>query len=235
MDEAQLPLHKCSALLGVAPTAEEVEILKGYDGDVNLLGTTERWSDEPPTPPIPPPHTHPVLEVPNITTAPSQRLTSPNHPTHPPKCLEAPHDTTSPTHYSECGFVLSLFERNLSSSSPPQLTIHMACNKSSPLHLSLTMHPHLHSPSRWLFLSLTLPLFRLAFSHSSLWYSSHLPTPTPPSPQPRRYFMELCAIPRLTWRLRAWVCKQRLPSQVGVERERGADKPHPNPNPCSKP
>ena len=36
MDEAALPLQKLTALLGVLPSAEEVETLRAYDGDVSL-------------------------------------------------------------------------------------------------------------------------------------------------------------------------------------------------------
>ena len=43
MDDSKLCLNKASALLAVAPTAEECEMLRAYDGDAALLGSTERY------------------------------------------------------------------------------------------------------------------------------------------------------------------------------------------------
>ena len=43
LDEEKLCLSKCSALLAIAPTAEETELLRAYDGDTALLGSTERY------------------------------------------------------------------------------------------------------------------------------------------------------------------------------------------------
>lgn len=43
MDEQLLPSHMCSVLISVAPTADETEELRAYDGDVAALGTTERY------------------------------------------------------------------------------------------------------------------------------------------------------------------------------------------------
>ena len=43
MDEAQLPLHKCTMLLAISPSAEEADVLRAYDGDVSLLGLAERY------------------------------------------------------------------------------------------------------------------------------------------------------------------------------------------------
>ena len=46
MDESRLPLAKVQSLLQVAPTSEEAEMIRGYDGDVALLGSTERYFAE---------------------------------------------------------------------------------------------------------------------------------------------------------------------------------------------
>ena len=43
MDSAALGPARCEVLLSVAPTAEEVELLRSYDGDVAQLGMTERY------------------------------------------------------------------------------------------------------------------------------------------------------------------------------------------------
>ena len=43
MDSAALGPARCEVLLSVAPTAEEVELLRSYDGDVAMLGMTERY------------------------------------------------------------------------------------------------------------------------------------------------------------------------------------------------
>ena len=43
MDSAALGPARCEVLLSVAPTAEEVELLRSYDGDVGMLGMTERY------------------------------------------------------------------------------------------------------------------------------------------------------------------------------------------------
>ena len=42
LDEERLCLSKCTALLAIAPTAEEGELIRAYDGDTALLGSTER-------------------------------------------------------------------------------------------------------------------------------------------------------------------------------------------------
>ena len=43
MDSAALGPARCEVLLSVAPTPEEVELLRSYDGDVAQLGMTERY------------------------------------------------------------------------------------------------------------------------------------------------------------------------------------------------
>ena len=43
MDEAALPPSKLSLLLSVAPSAEELELVRAFDGDVTMLGNTERY------------------------------------------------------------------------------------------------------------------------------------------------------------------------------------------------
>lgn len=43
LDDTKLCLNKASALLAVAPTPEEAELLRAYDGDPALLGSTERY------------------------------------------------------------------------------------------------------------------------------------------------------------------------------------------------
>ena len=43
MDEAALPPSKLSLLLSVAPSAEELELVRAFDGDVTMLGSTERY------------------------------------------------------------------------------------------------------------------------------------------------------------------------------------------------
>ena len=43
MDEAALPPSKLSLLLSVAPSAEELELVRAVDGDVTMLGNTERY------------------------------------------------------------------------------------------------------------------------------------------------------------------------------------------------
>ena len=43
MDDTKLCLNKASSLLSILPTTEEMEVLRGYDGDAALLGSTERY------------------------------------------------------------------------------------------------------------------------------------------------------------------------------------------------
>ena len=46
MDEHRLCLAKATSLLAVAPTAEEAELIRAFDGDVSQLGSTERYFAE---------------------------------------------------------------------------------------------------------------------------------------------------------------------------------------------